>query len=104
MYKVSTRLAFKIWEHLVSTHGYVRSLERLSFTMTSNGKSDLYHVTKCPLTYRLLFTISTHKLIVLRNLLSVRIILNRFYLIFYFEKFSTWIWRFPFAVCRLREA
>ena len=40
MYKVSTRLAFKIWEHLVSTHGYVRSLERLSFTMTSNGKRE----------------------------------------------------------------
>ena len=31
--------------------------------------------------------------------LSIRIVLSCFYLlIFYFEKFSTWIWRLPFAV------
>ena len=30
--------------------------------------------------------------------MSIRIVLSRFYLlIFYFEKFSTWIWRLPFA-------
>ena len=48
---------------------------------------------------------STPKLVVSRNLLSIRIVLSCFYLlIFYFEKFSAWIWRLPFAVCRIREA
>ena len=52
-----------------------------------------------PFTCRLLFIISTHKLVVSRNFLSIRIVLSCFYLlIFYFEKFSTWIWRLPFAV------
>ena len=42
---------------------------------------------------------STPKLVVSRNLLSIRIVLSCFYLlIFYFEKFSAWIWRLPFAV------
>ena len=50
-------------------------------------------------TCRLLFIISTHKLVVSRNFLSIRIVLSCFYLlIFYVEKFSTWIWRLPFAV------
>ena len=35
----------------------------------------------------------------------MRIVLSCFYLlIFYFEKFSAWIWSLPFAVCRIREA
>ena len=47
-----------------------------------------------PFTCRLLFIISTHKLVVSRNFLSIRIVLSCFYLlIFYFEKFSTWICR-----------
>ena len=51
------------------------------------------------LTCRLLFIISTPKLIVSRNFLSIRIVLSCVYLLFfYFEKFSTWIWRLPFAV------
>ena len=42
----------------------------------------------------LLFIISTHKLIVSCNFMSKRIALNHFFLlIFYFEKFSPWIWR-----------
>ena len=46
-----------------------------------------------------LFIISAHKWIVSRNCFSIRIILSCFYLlIFYFEKFSSWIWRLPFAV------
>ena len=50
-------------------------------------------------TCRLLFIISTHKLVVSRNILSIWIALSSFYLfIFYFEKFLTWIWRLPFAV------
>ena len=50
-----------------------------------------------PFTCRLLFIISTHKLVVSRNFLSIRIVLNCFYLlIFYFEKFSTWICRLPY--------
>ena len=43
--------------------------------------------------------VSTHKLVVSRNFLSIRIVLSCFYLlIFYFEKFATWIWRLPFAL------
>ena len=50
-------------------------------------------------TCRLQFIISTHKLVVSRNFLSIRIVLSCFYLlIFYFEKFSTWIWSLPFGV------
>ena len=45
-------------------------------------------------TCRLLFIISTHKLVVSRNILSIWIALSSFYLfIFYFEKFLNWIWR-----------
>ena len=52
-----------------------------------------------PFTYRLLFISSTHKLVASRNFLSIRIVLSCFYLlIFYFEKFSTCIWRLPFTV------
>ena len=43
---------------------------------------------------------SAHKLVVSRNFLFIRIVLSCFCpLIFYFEKFSIWIWRLPFAVC-----
>ena len=50
-------------------------------------------------TCRLLLIISTPKLVISRNFSSIRIVLSCFYLlIFYFEKFSTWIWRLPFAV------
>ena len=59
------------------------SLERLSITFTCG----------------LLLIISTHKLVVSRNFLSIRIVLSFFYLlIFYFAKLSTWIRRLPFAV------
>ena len=52
-----------------------------------------------PCTCRLLFITSTRKLVVSRNFLSMRIVLSCFYvLIFYFEKFSAWIWRLSFAV------
>ena len=51
-----------------------------------------------PFTCRLRFIISTHKLAVSHNFLPIRTVLSCFYqLIFYFEKFTTWIWRFPFA-------
>ena len=50
-------------------------------------------------TYRLLFIISTHKLAASRNFLCKRIVLSCFYLlIFYIEKFSTWIWLLTFAI------
>ena len=46
----------------------------------------------------LLFITSTPKLVVSRNFLSIRIVLSCFYqLFFYFEIFSTWIWRLPYA-------
>ena len=45
------------------------------------------------------FISSTPKLVVSRNFLSIRIVFSCFcLLIFYFEKFSTRIWRLPFAV------
>ena len=51
-----------------------------------------------PFACRLLFIISTHKLVVSRNFLSMRIVLSCFYqLIFYFEQFSTWVWRLPYT-------
>ena len=51
-----------------------------------------------PFTCRLLFIISTHKLVVSRNFLTKRIVLSCFYLlIFYFAKFSTWIQRLPYT-------
>ena len=50
-------------------------------------------------TCRLLFIISTPKLVVSRNFLFIRIAFELFYLLFfYFEKFSTRTGRFPFAV------
>ena len=51
-------------------------------------------------TFRLLFIISTPKLVVSCNFLSIRIIVLSCFclLIFYCEGFSTWIWRMPFAV------
>ena len=53
-----------------------------------------------PFTCLLRFIISTHNLVVSRNLLSIENVLNCFnLLIFYFEKISTWIWRLPSAVC-----
>ena len=46
-----------------------------------------------------LFIISTPTLVVSNNFLSIRIVLSCFYLlIFYFEKFSTWIWYMLFAI------
>ena len=37
--------------------------------------------------------------LVSRNLLSIRNVLSSFYLlIFYFEKFSPWVWRLPFGL------
>ena len=51
-----------------------------------------------PFTCRLLFIISTHKLVVSRNFLTKRIVLSCFYLlIFYFAKFPTWIQRLPYT-------
>ena len=78
----------------------VKLLERLSIKFTSNGKRRICSTwPSFPFTYHLLFIISTHKLVVSRNFLSTRIILSCFYLlIFYFEKFSTRIWRLSFAV------
>ena len=69
-------------------HVYVKRQTRIGTTWPS-----------FPFTCRLLFTISTDKLVVSRNFLSIRIALSCFYLlIFFFEKFLAWIWRLPFAV------
>ena len=72
------------------------------FTFTSNGKRKFVprdQVQLYPFTCSLLFIISRYKLVVSSNFLSIRIVLSCFYLlIFSLEKFSTWIWRLPFAI------
>ena len=76
----------------VKHHVYVRRQTRICTTWPS-----------FPFTCPLLFIISAHKLVVSRNFLSIRIVLSSFYLLIcYFEKFSTWIWRLPFAVCDVK--
>ena len=73
-------------------------LERLSITFTSNA--NLYHVTKFPLylsiTVHYFYTeiSSFTQSFIHRNCSELFLSL----LIFSFEKFSTWIWRLPFAV------
>ena len=70
----------------VKHHVYVKRQTRICTTWPS-----------LPLTCRVLFIISTHKLVVSRtDFLSTRIVLTCFYLLikFCFEKFSTWIWSF----------
>ena len=65
--------------------------EWLNVTCTSNGKWDFVPRDQVSsLLVVLQFIISTHKLVVSRNFLSIRIVWSCFYLlIFYFEKFAT---------------
>ena len=90
--RAGTPLLFVTWLFKiifeVNYHVYVKCQTRICTTWPS-----------FPFTCRLLFIISSHRLVVLRNFLSIRIVLSCFYLlIFYFEKFSTGIWRLPFAL------
>ena len=63
----------------VKHHVYVKRQTRICTTRPSFS-----------ITCRLLVIISTHKLVISPNFLSVKIVLSRFYLlVFYFEKFST---------------
>ena len=84
--------------------GYVnRAMERLSITFRSDGKREFVprdQVSPLLVVYCSLFQPGVqHKLVVSRNFLSIRIVLSCFYLlIFYFEKFLTWIYCLPFAV------
>ena len=71
--------------------------------VTALGRSLVYKANNVgPSTSTLIvvyFSLFQHKLVVSCNFLSIRIVLSCFYLlIFYFEKFSTWICRLPFAV------
>ena len=60
---------------------------------------NLYHVTKFSVFLSFTFHYFYTKISWFTGVLSVRFVLGCFYLlIFYFEKFSTWIWRLPFAV------
>ena len=74
---------------------YYEPLERFSITFTSNGKHEFVPRDQVSSfnTCCLLFIISSPKLVVSSKFLSIRIVLSCFYLlIFYFEKFLTWIW------------
>ena len=64
------------------------------------ANANLYHVTKLPLCLSLLFIISTPKVVVPSNFVYIRIVWAVFIcsFFFYFDKFSNWIWRLPFAV------
>ena len=75
-------------------------IERLRFTFTPNGKREFVErdqvfpliVVNCLVYY--FYSKNEYT-----PVLYIRIVLDSFYLlIFYFEKFSTWIWRFPFAL------
>ena len=69
----------------------VLTVERLSIMFTSNGKANLYHVTKFPPLIAVYCSFSTYKLVVSPNFFnSIRIVLSCFYLLtFCFEIFST---------------
>ena len=62
-------------------------------------QTNFYHVTK----FSLFLSFTVHyfctKISSFTRVLSIRFVLGCFYLLtFYFAKFSTWIWRLPFAV------
>ena len=77
----------------------ILSIERLSIKLTSNCITWLSFLFTC----RLLFVISTPKLVVSRNFLSIAIVLSCLYLlIFYFWEILNL--NLTFAVCRIREA
>ena len=82
---------FELFSRWVLLGCAIETVERSSITFTSNGKRELVPRGSLPLTCRLLFIISTHKLVVsCTDFLSTRIVLICFYLlIFCFEKFST---------------
>ena len=77
----------------------IKSLERLRFTFTPNGRHELYHVT----TFSPYFPFTLYcfyiKISSFMPVLTIGIVRHCFYLlIFYSEKFSTWVWRLLFAV------
>lgn len=56
------------------------TLHRSSFTFTANGKREICTTwPSFPLTCCLLFIISTHKLLISRNFVSIRVVLSCFY-------------------------
>ena len=72
----------------VKYHVYVKRQMRICTTWPS------FPITRC-----LLFIISADKLVVPLKILSIIIVLSCVYLLmFYFEKFSTWIWCLLFAL------
>jgi len=102
-------LAYKLTNRFTASH--LGSLICYDLHAVCDSREVKYHVyvtrqtrtcttwPSFPFTCRLLFIISTHKLVVSRNFLSIRIVLSCFYrLIFYFEKFWTWISWLPFVV------
>ena len=96
LHYVSLRFACCFFLTLCICEHICALIEMLSIKFTSKGKREFVPRDQVSL---YLFIISTNKLVVSRNFLSIRIVLSCFYLfIFYVEIFSTWIWRLPFAV------
>ena len=86
------------WPGLTVTTVQNKRIERVKFTCTPNGKPEFVprdQVFPLVVVYCLLLLLEIN---IFTPVLSIRIVLDNFYLlIFYFEEFSTWIWRLPFA-------
>ena len=78
------------------SHSFMRILEKLRFTFTPNGRREF--VPRDPYFPFTLYCFYT-KISSFMPVLTIGIVRDCFYLlIFYSEKFSTWVWRLPFAV------
>ena len=84
--------------------GQEQNTREVKHHVYANGKREFVPRDQVSPFCRLLFIIYTHKLVVSRNFLSIRVsVLSCFYLlIFYFEKFFKL--NLTFTICRTREA
>ena len=86
--------AWRRWRDVKTTYREIREVNHHVYV-----KRQTQICTSWPSFPHYLSFISTHKSVVSPQFLSIRTVSSCFYLlIFYFEKFSTWIWRLPFAV------
>ena len=84
---------------IMSLVRYLSLLERLRFTFTPNGKREFVPRDQVFPSFSFNDYFFYTKISSFMPVLSIQILLAFFYqLILYSEKFSTWIWRLPFAV------
>ena len=82
-------------------HSFFKTIERLSITFTSNGKREF--VPRDQVSSRLLFIISTHKLVVSRNFLEYPKEFSKVFLSAHFLFSEILNLNLKFAVWRLRK-